>query len=73
MCSVNMSNPARVIFARDTRASGPSLVVALKDALDATGTEYTDHGILTTPQLHYLVRCINTQVSACQLDARGFG
>ncbi|KAI9892391.1 MAG: Phosphoacetylglucosamine Mutase [Vezdaea aestivalis] len=58
---VDPSKPARVIFARDTRASGPSLVIALKDALDATGTEYTDYGILTTPQLHYLVRCINTK------------
>lgn len=55
--------PSRVIFARDTRASGPSLVTALVDSLKATKTEFTDHGILTTPQLHYLVRCINTQGS----------
>ncbi|KAI9884041.1 MAG: ribosomal RNA processing protein [Watsoniomyces obsoletus] len=53
--------PSRVIFARDTRASGPALITALVDALRATGTEYTDYGILTTPQLHYLTRCINTQ------------
>ncbi|KAF1983680.1 Phosphoacetylglucosamine mutase [Aulographum hederae CBS 113979] len=53
--------PARVIYARDTRASGATLVTCLKDALDATGTEYTDYGYLTTPQLHYLVRCINTK------------
>jgi len=24
------------------------------------GVEYTDYGILTTPQLHYIVRCLNT-------------
>jgi phosphoacetylglucosamine mutase len=53
--------PARVVFARDTRASGPYLVKALKDALEAVGVSYTDYGILTTPQLHYVVRCINTQ------------
>jgi phosphoacetylglucosamine mutase len=51
---------AKVVFARDTRASGPYLVTALKAALDAVDVEYTDYGIMTTPQLHYVVRCINT-------------
>ena len=51
---------AKVVFARDTRASGPALVTALKAALDAVNVEYTDYGIMTTPQLHYVVRCINT-------------
>ncbi len=58
---VKAENPARVIFARDTRASGLRLVASLLEALKATGTEYTDHKILTTPQLHYLTRCINTK------------
>lgn len=58
---VKAENPARVIFARDTRASGPRLVAALVGALKATSSEYTDHGILTTPQLHYLTRCLNTK------------
>jgi len=52
---------ARVIFGRDTRPSGPKLVTALVDALEATGTEYTDYRTLTTPQLHYLTRCTNTE------------
>ena len=52
--------PAKVVFARDTRASGPGLVKALKAALDAVNVEYKDYGIMTTPQLHYVVRCINT-------------
>jgi phosphoacetylglucosamine mutase len=51
---------AKVIFARDTRASGPALVNALKAALDAVEVDYKDYGIMTTPQLHYVVRCINT-------------
>lgn len=58
--------PSRVIFARDTRASGPALVEALVDALKATETEFTDQGILTTPQLHYLVRCINTKGTSAE-------
>ena len=52
---------ARVVFARDTRASGPRLVSALVEALQATGTSLTDYKILTTPQLHYLTRCLNTK------------
>ena len=52
---------ARVVFARDTRASGPRLVIALVAALEATETETTDYKILTTPQLHYLTRCLNTK------------
>lgn len=53
--------PANIVIGRDTRASGPTLVKALKAALDAVGAKYTDYGYLTTPQLHYMVRCINTQ------------
>lgn len=57
---INPSTTPAVIFARDTRESGPGLVRALTDALNATGAALHDHGLLTTPQLHYLVRCINT-------------
>ncbi|RFU27432.1 hypothetical protein B7463_g8902, partial [Scytalidium lignicola] len=53
--------PSRVIYARDTRASGPKLVAALVDALVATETEYVDYKLLSTPQLHYLTRCTNTE------------
>lgn len=58
---ISPETTARVIFARDTRPSGPKLVAALVDALEATGAEYTDYKTLTTPQLHYLTRCINTE------------
>ncbi|KAK8164904.1 N-acetylglucosamine-phosphate mutase-like protein [Phyllosticta citrichinensis] len=61
---VNQTAPSRVIFARDTRASGSRLAGCLVDALEASGTEYTDYKILTTPQLHYLVRCVNTKGTA---------
>ena len=55
-----MENPARVVFARDTRASGPRLVAVLATALAATEIEFLDLKFLTTPQLHYVVRCKNT-------------
>lgn len=58
---INLESPSNVIFARDTRASGSRLVECLTDALKATNTQYTDYKLLTTPQLHYLVRCVNTK------------
>ncbi|KAF2500489.1 Phosphoacetylglucosamine mutase [Lophium mytilinum] len=61
---VDSAVPARVVFARDTRASGSRLVGCLVAALKAIGAEYTDYKILTTPQLHYMVRSINTEGTA---------
>ena len=58
---IDLSHSAKVIYGRDTRPSGHGLVAALADALEASGTAYTDFKILTTPQLHYLVRCVNTE------------
>ncbi|KAK9374537.1 uncharacterized protein V1513DRAFT_445977 [Lipomyces chichibuensis] len=58
---INLDCPSNVIFARDTRASGPALVAALKDGLQAAGADFADYRILTTPQLHYIVKCINTR------------
>ncbi|KAL2008105.1 hypothetical protein VTN00DRAFT_8087 [Thermoascus crustaceus] len=57
---INMNNPARVVFARDTRASGARLVGVLNAALTASEVEFLDLKFLTTPQLHYIVRCKNT-------------
>ncbi|KAJ5611661.1 Phosphoacetylglucosamine mutase [Penicillium herquei] len=58
--NVPMGNAARVVFARDTRASGSRLVGVLNAALTATEVEFIDFKYMTTPQLHYIVRCKNT-------------
>lgn len=57
---IDLSSPSKVVYARDTRASGSRLVECLVDALKATNSEYTDFKLATTPQLHYYTRCINT-------------
>ncbi|KAI2640558.1 Phosphoacetylglucosamine mutase [Hypomontagnella submonticulosa] len=57
---VDLTSPGKVIAGRDTRPSGKTLVTALADSLAATNTTFVDYKILTTPQLHYLTRCINT-------------
>jgi len=58
---VDLSKPSRVVYARDTRPSGISLVSALKDGLKAIGADGRDAGVTTTPILHYLVKAINTK------------
>ncbi|KAI0651930.1 phosphoacetylglucosamine mutase [Trametes meyenii] len=58
---IDLSKPARVVYARDTRPSGPSLIAALEDGLKAIGTEARSAGVTTTPVLHYLVKAINTK------------
>lgn len=58
---IKLEEKSRVVFARDTRASGSRLAAALADALSVAGTEYKDYEILTTPQLHYITRCLNTK------------
>ncbi|KAI1151887.1 phosphoglucomutase/phosphomannomutase domain-containing protein [Nemania diffusa] len=57
---VDLLASGKVIAGRDTRPSGITLATALAHSLAATNTAYVDYKILTTPQLHYLTRCINT-------------
>ncbi|KAJ1939776.1 hypothetical protein EC988_007221, partial [Linderina pennispora] len=57
---IDTSIKAKVAYARDTRPSGPLLQGALEDGLEALNVEATNYGIISTPQLHYIVRCLNT-------------
>jgi phosphoacetylglucosamine mutase len=61
VAKIDISKPARVVYARDTRPSGPSLIKALEDGLKAVGAEARNGGVTTTPVLHYLVKAINTK------------
>lgn len=58
--NVNLDVPSNVIIARDSRASGPALTEATIDGLKVFNTSYKNFHLLTTPQLHYLVRATNT-------------
>ncbi|KAI9030536.1 hypothetical protein DFJ74DRAFT_656965 [Hyaloraphidium curvatum] len=66
---IDTSIEANVVIARDTRASGPALVQSFADGVQAMGFAVSDYGIFTTPELHYVVRCLNTWNT---LDAYGF-
>eukprot|EP00039_Didymoeca_costata_P026767 m.16603 g.16603 ORF g.16603 m.16603 type:complete len:511 (-) comp5743_c0_seq1:25-1557(-) len=57
--NIDDSIKAKVIFARDTRPSGEEMMTNVKNGIMYMKAEYTDVGILTTPQLHFIVRCTN--------------
>ncbi|KAF9360257.1 Phosphoacetylglucosamine Mutase [Mortierella sp. AD094] len=57
---IDLTKPANVVYGRDTRPSGEALVAAFVDGLKVLDAKSTDYGILTTPQLHYITRCLNT-------------
>ncbi|QRW19249.1 phosphoglucomutase/phosphomannomutase, alpha/beta/alpha domain protein [Rhizoctonia solani] len=58
---IDISKPAHVLYARDTRPSGPALVKALEDGINSVGAVGRNEGVQTTPMVHYLVRCVNTK------------
>jgi phosphoacetylglucosamine mutase len=61
--SINASHDAvaKVIYGRESRESGPTLIKALEDGLTYAGAQTKDFGEVTTPQLHYFVKALNTE------------
>ncbi|KAH6565264.1 hypothetical protein BASA60_009990 [Batrachochytrium salamandrivorans] len=58
--TIGLRHTAAVVVARDTRPSGAALVDSLMHGIRSMGGFVTDFGLMTTPQLHYVTRCINT-------------
>jgi hypothetical protein len=50
---------AVVHIGADTRPSSPGLVARVKAGVEAMGAVARDHGLLTTPQLHHIIRVTN--------------
>ncbi|KAM1034191.1 hypothetical protein ACFX2J_037449 [Malus domestica] len=58
-----------ILVARDTRPSGGSLVEAAKQGISSIlGAVAHDLGILTTPQLHWMVRARNKGLKVSDID-----
>lgn len=60
--AIDLKQPAKVIYGHDTRPSCAQLIKAFKDGLNCfsgNSVEVIEGGLKTTPQLHYLVRCLN--------------
>ncbi|KAM4522513.1 phosphoacetylglucosamine mutase [Odontesthes bonariensis] len=59
--AINLSQEANVFVGKDTRSSSARLSQAALDGINALGGRSKDYGLVTTPQLHYMVCCQNTQ------------
>ncbi|XP_069707372.1 phosphoacetylglucosamine mutase [Phaenicophaeus curvirostris] len=59
--AVNQHKDASVFIGRDTRPSSEKLSQSVIDGISILGGQYHDYGLVTTPQLHYMVCCQNTQ------------
>ncbi|ELU04395.1 hypothetical protein CAPTEDRAFT_114915 [Capitella teleta] len=61
-----------VVVGRDTRPSSESLSKAICDGAEVMVADVQDYDLLSTPQLHYMVRCINTQGAYGEPTEDGF-
>ncbi|KAM6467090.1 phosphoacetylglucosamine mutase isoform 1-T1 [Liasis olivaceus] len=61
--AVDLQSKAFIVIGRDTRPSGKELSQSVIDGVSVLGGQYQDYGLVTTPQLHYMVRCHNTHGS----------
>ncbi|CAI8589070.1 unnamed protein product [Vicia faba] len=61
--------PAEILLGRDTRPSGEALLEAARQGVTSiVGAVASDMGILTTPQLHWMVRARNKGLRASEQD-----
>ncbi|XP_043715608.1 phosphoacetylglucosamine mutase isoform X1 [Telopea speciosissima] len=67
--SFGADHSGQVLLGRDTRPSGESLLEAAKQGVNSiVGSFAADKGVLTTPQLHWMVRCANKGMRVSELD-----
>ncbi|PIK58568.1 putative phosphoacetylglucosamine mutase [Apostichopus japonicus] len=69
---IDMDVTANVFLAKDTRPSSYTLSQSLQDGIQTLHGQYTNFGLLTTPQLHYMVRCHNTKGLYGQPTEQGY-
>ncbi|KAK9266888.1 hypothetical protein L1049_027147 [Liquidambar formosana] len=66
---LNGVRSAEILLGRDTRPSGESLLEAARQGIcSILGSVSLDMGILTTPQLHWMVRARNKGIKSSELD-----
>ncbi|KAM4529460.1 phosphoacetylglucosamine mutase [Fundulus diaphanus] len=70
--AIDMSQEANVFVGKDTRSSSASLSQAVLDGVKALGGHSKDYGLVTTPQLHYMVCCQNTQGKYGEATLEGY-
>ncbi|ODV61728.1 phosphoacetylglucosamine mutase PCM1 [Ascoidea rubescens DSM 1968] len=69
---IDLKTQSSVFIARDSRESGPALLKSTIDGLNVFDSAIRDFGLLTTPQLHYLVRAGNSNGSFGHPSSEGY-
>lgn len=70
--AIDENASAVVILGRDSRQSGVGLSKSAIIGIEAANAIVKDFGVITTPQLHYLVVCINTNGSYGEATTNGY-
>lgn len=60
-CDINSAVRAQIAIGRDTRESGREICENIKSTLQEFNCKVHDYGIVTTPELHFLVRRSNIE------------
>ncbi|KAG1677775.1 Phosphoacetylglucosamine mutase [Nymphon striatum] len=66
------SKPILAFCFEDANNNIPKLAEAVRDGIQVLGGNIQDHGILSTPQLHYIVCCINTNEKYGEATESGY-
>eukprot|EP00095_Tigriopus_kingsejongensis_P008784 maker-scaffold120_size336265-snap-gene-1.10 protein:Tk08784 transcript:maker-scaffold120_size336265-snap-gene-1.10-mRNA-1 annotation:"hypothetical protein TcasGA2_TC011920" len=69
---IDLDKPSSVFVGRDTRESSPALAQAVLDGINALDGTPMDYGVVSTPQLHYVVVCQNTKGAYGEATERGY-
>ncbi|XP_055728507.1 phosphoacetylglucosamine mutase-like [Salvelinus fontinalis] len=70
--AISMAQEASVFVGKDTRPSSESLSQAVLDGVHTLESHSKDYGLVTTPQLHYMVCCQNTQGRYGDATVKGY-
>ena len=66
------NSQASVVVAHDTRPSCAPLLDAFKAGVNLLNASLINYGVMSTPQLHYMVRCVNTNGSYGEPSEQGY-
>nr|XP_056712380.1 phosphoacetylglucosamine mutase [Euleptes europaea] len=70
--ALDSQHDAFVVIGRDTRSSSKKLSQSVIDGVTALGGQFRDYGLVTTPQLHYVVCCRNTHGNYGRATVEGY-
>ncbi|KAM9315628.1 phosphoacetylglucosamine mutase [Gastrophryne carolinensis] len=70
--SINMQQESFIAIGRDTRPSSENLSHAVIDGVTSLDSKFEDYGLVSTPQLHYIVCCRNTDGKYGEPTVQGY-